>query len=421
MTPFPLALWIENPSWRSWIQESLASYPGLWQLIEGIDKTERVTGVIVEKKLLPAQGFPYPTVVLGEPDEIATCLYLPSQDGGLLQDRLSIIMLLHCLGTMGYPAFMIQEHRIVSANALGVTWSRWSSAKDCPLSLYLPHPDLANTVVTDLPTTWVHPEGDHFPISLTLLAWGESKVMVLRKEKEREEKEACHIREGIKVFSGFVAHELNNVLMILTTYLALLNKVDSPTKEILKALEEGVDRGKGLASLLIQVAGKGPCKKEPILFNAFLKDRPALFNWKNLKCEHLIEDKPLWIEGDKKRLEELFQTLQELYTQGLSPGDWVVVEVAEKDGVAQIILSDTRGYLGGNSPKDWVIPKDKHFRLLKIAGMMDQFGGTMRIEGERGLGSTLTLSFPMKAPLKQKGRLKQKPSHPLYKAKGYYW
>lgn len=149
---------------------------------------------------------------------------------------------------------------------------------------------------------------------------------------------------------SIISHELRNELSVLSTWAALLRRPDVGLDRRRQAAA-AIDRSTEIALRLCEDLGAVLADAEP----AFVAGRVDLreiaaagvravsvdARRTGVRLVHRSAAVPVWVIGDRVRLGEVVSNLLGNALAFTGPGDTVTVEVSERGGHAQLVVSDT--------------------------------------------------------------------------------
>jgi signal transduction histidine kinase len=217
-------------------------------------------------------------------------------------------------------------------------------------------------------------------------------------------------------FVSTVSHELRTPLNIIMGYLEMgrdeaiseperrdcLDHIDDASRELLKLIENTLEIGK-------LEAGRGETRFEPVSVHAFWRElgaecvrfprRPGVsLEWRELAS-------PLTVSTDPRKLSMVIRNLVSNALKFTEQG-WVVAAIDVEPTHLRIRVTDTGIGIG---PEDretifemfrQVDGSDKRsyggvgLGLYLVRRFVEQLGGTVRFESERGTGTTFTIHIP---------------------------
>jgi PAS domain S-box-containing protein len=244
----------------------------------------------------------------------------------------------------------------------------------------------------------------------------------LSERKKLEEKlRQAHKMEALGTLAGGIAHNFNNILMGIQgrTSLMLMHKdTTSPDYEHLKGIEEYVMSAAELTKQLLGFARGGKYEVTPLHINTLLKKSARMFG--STKKEVEIEEnyqKGLWAtEVDIGQMEQVFLNLfvnawqampgggrlvistnnirlseKEARPMGKKAGRYVKITICD-NGVGMDAATTERIFDPFFTTKE--MGRGTGLGLATVYGILQNHGGFVTVESEKGLGTTFNLFLP---------------------------
>ena len=218
-----------------------------------------------------------------------------------------------------------------------------------------------------------------------------------------------------------VAHEINNPLTAILSLSSLLLRHSPPgsnTREDLEIIVEETTRCREIVSGLLDFARETPTSKKVIDLNRVMKDTIALANkyqaTRQVEISFTPHTEPMLVQADAKQLQQVFinmtvnaaEALRDAVEQGLrtaseghirisidedSSGDFAIVQFRDNGiGIAEDNLNRIFEPFFTTKGKS----KGTGLGLSVSLGILQKHGGTIDIESEPGVGTTITLHLP---------------------------
>lgn len=229
---------------------------------------------------------------------------------------------------------------------------------------------------------------------------------LLEEKLFKEEKEVV-----LEKIAGGLAHDLNNLLMIVKGYLELLGerlkKYGEKELSYLFKVEEAFDRIKGLVSELF-IISRGELKREEFTdLGEFLKKWvPFYLKGSSIALKLDIEEN-LYINLQENHLLSIIQNLVlnareamenagELRIKAVKVDDWIKFEVSDTGpGMPEEVRAKI--FEPGFSTK----PHGTGLGLYVVKKLIDMYNGKIEVFSSLGKGTTFTLFFPSVKSLKE--------------------
>ena len=262
---------------------------------------------------------------------------------------------------------------------------------------------------------------------------------------ERKAREAQLVQaqkmEVVGQLTGSIAHDFNNLLAIILTNLHVLDEKlgDAADPEIGEVLDDAASAardGTSLTRRLLAFARRQPLEPQWMDLDLFLQHTGRFLRRVTGDSIELVlqrEGGPLPVQLDRQQLENALLNLainardampdggtltlsarresigpEEAARQGLSPGNYVVVSIADTGaGMSPEALRRAVEPFYSTKP----IGKGSGLGLSTALGFAQQSGGDLRIRSAPGEGTTVSLFLPEAAAHAQPGRV----AHPVPK------
>lgn len=254
-----------------------------------------------------------------------------------------------------------------------------------------------------------------------------------------EELRQAQKMEAVGRLAGGVAHEFNNVLMIISGYAdQLLHDPDLPQNDLgyCERLVEATRRATVLVRQLLAFSRKHPIRRQTVELNAIVKDiakmlQPLLSA--RIQLVVACPDKDLMVEADPSQLELMImnlvinardampdggilslmtssETLREEVALPESPKDFVVLQISDT-GIGMPPEIKQRIFEPFFSTKD--VGKGTGLGLSMVYGIVEQADGHITVESEPNNGTTfrIYLPFSLHQPTETREEEKTAPCH----------
>jgi PAS domain S-box-containing protein len=275
--------------------------------------------------------------------------------------------------------------------------------------------------------------GRSFPVELSVTAvelQSERRVVVAIRDLTKWKELQAHVvqtqkMEALGTLAGGVAHDFNNVLMVLLGSLEMALE-DVGTEHPARAgLERGFGaarRGKDLVSQILTFSRKEPFELSPVDMNGMFDEactllRPVLPIVIELECE--FESNLPIVSGDKTQLQQVFLNL---VTNAYQSYGGQQGKVIARCRVTNLGEGETDRFIGFVPGKYFVLTvqdfgagippslRDRIFDpffttktadegtgmgLSVVLGIVEQHGGGIEVELEEGEGSLFTVFLPV--------------------------
>jgi signal transduction histidine kinase len=237
--------------------------------------------------------------------------------------------------------------------------------------------------------------------------------------RKRAEAEAERLKDE---FVGLVSHELRTPLTSIVGYLELVHEQDGDrlsddSRRFLDVIERNSRRLMRLVGDLLFVVqmearplgvASGPVDLADVVAESIESARPRAEE-KGVRLEGRLADVAS-CDGDQGRLAQVVDNLVANAVKFTPSGGAVVVELAERDGRASIVVRDT----GVGIPADEQGQLFQRFfrasnaaaretpgvglGLTIVKAIVEAHGGTVAVRSREGRGTTFTVALPVAAP-----------------------
>ena len=232
-------------------------------------------------------------------------------------------------------------------------------------------------------------------------------TMVLNQTLERLER-LFHARQR---FLADVSHELRTPLTTIRGNVDLMRRMGVLDYETLDVVQDELQRMTRLVDDLLLLAradtGGLPIQREPVeLDNVFLDVYRQVRSIEQPVTLTLLEVDQVRVIGDADRLKQLILNLVDNAIKYTLPGGDVSLGLSKSNGMAEIVIRDTGV---GIPEEDLPYIFDRFYRVdkarsRKLGGsglglsiarwIAEAHGGDIRVESERGMGSSFTVTLP---------------------------
>ena len=256
-----------------------------------------------------------------------------------------------------------------------------------------------------------------------------SELQIQMEERERAEDALRQSQkmEAIGQLTGGVAHDFNNILMVASSGLDLLDRTSDPQRrESLKdGIRQAVDRGASLTRQLLAISRRSALQPQVIDLRAQIEGMRVLLERslrENISVAMELQD-DLWpVEVDPSQLEVALLNIAVNARDAMPSGGQIAVTAAN---VSDLADGDLRGdYVrlsitdeGQGMARETLrrifepffttkgVGKGTGLGLAQVYGFTRASGGDVRVESEPGQGTTVCLFIPRsaKAPARASG------------------
>ncbi len=260
--------------------------------------------------------------------------------------------------------------------------------------------------------SWWHPEPapDGGVRSVLIVSREITARLEQHEQSQRDSKLA-----SVAVLAGGIAHDFNNMLTAILGNLGLMHGdvADRPHAIArIRAAEEAAERARDLALQLLTFSRGGEPVKKPVQLSEVLR-QGAAFALRGSTCRCDFEVQPdLWpADADAAQIGQVVQNLVLNASQSMPYGGTIVVRainVGPADGAAQplvrVSVADTgSGITAEDRPRIFdpffsTRPERTGLGLTAVHSIVEKHGGTVVVESEPGLGTTITFMLPALIP-----------------------
>ncbi len=258
-------------------------------------------------------------------------------------------------------------------------------------------------------------------------------VLVLRDvTQERQIQRQIQQQERLAAvgqLAAGIAHDFNNIMAIIILYTQMITRrsnVGPYVREKLDTIREQGQRAADLIQQILDFSRQSVLDQHPLDVVPFLKEMVKLFRRtlrENIDIRLRYEQEDYQIFVDPSRIQQVLMNLavnardampgggnltisldqidlesrQPPPVQGMPPGAWVVIEVADTgSGISRETIG--RIFEPFFSTKD--IGEGTGLGLAQVYGIMKQHGSYLDVTSEIGVGTTFALYFPAYIPEK---------------------
>lgn len=221
---------------------------------------------------------------------------------------------------------------------------------------------------------------------------------------------------AISNLAGGVAHDLNNILMIISSYSSLLEKKveGNEVKSFLYEINKGVERAKELSDKLISFSGKQILNPQVIEINNVLNyflERYKEKNISEIKFEFIKSKTLPFIKIDIEKFEKIFENILKNSEEAMEQKGTILIEtsfkevkssfkefpILDKGKWVQITITDAGCGMDKETAKRVFEPffttkpkgKGKGLGLAEAYGFIKQSGGFIFCDSELNIGTTI--------------------------------
>jgi two-component system, NtrC family, sensor kinase len=221
-----------------------------------------------------------------------------------------------------------------------------------------------------------------------------------------------------------VAHEINNPLAIIYEEASMMEDIMDPQfqqkfdqddfRERLGAIKDATLRGRAITSKLMAFARRHDPDPESsdinLLIDRVIDVKDMDFKISNIEVlKDYAEDLP-WVEVNRNQMDQVFLNLLNNAKDSMSKGGRITVRTRLEDSWVRIDVEDT----GCGMPREVMekvffpffttkgVGKGTGLGLSISHGIVESFGGRIKLRSKLGVGTTFTIFLPAGAKLKMK-------------------
>jgi signal transduction histidine kinase len=237
-----------------------------------------------------------------------------------------------------------------------------------------------------------------------------------RRQRQRLEEQLRQAQrlELVGYIAGGVAHDFNNMLMVMQAHARLLLETLGPgeAREHAEAIVEVASRAAALAGQLLNFRRRAPSRVEPLEVDPWLRGllgviRPLLGG--RIQIEPDLAAPGAWVAGDRDQLERAVLNLAVNARDAMSGGGVLAIGTraeALPDGApgVRLTIRDTGcgidpGILARIfEPLFTTKEAGSGLGLAIVREAVEQAGGTVEVESRPGAGTAFHLTLPRPAP-----------------------
>ncbi len=239
-----------------------------------------------------------------------------------------------------------------------------------------------------------------------------------RKRLEAELRQAQKL-EAIGRLAGGVAHDFNNILMVIQGYGDMLlsrTDKDHSSYDDLVEIRKAAERGSGLTRQLLAFGRKQILRMTPLDLNAVVSDTMQMLVrliGDNIRLDLRLTGTPCAIEADRVQLEQVLVNLAVNARDAMSQGGTLVIDVSNIEVVGsehsvspgryvRLVLRDngcgmdevTKSRLFEPFFTTKAFGKGNGLGLATVYGIVKQLGGGIDVESAPLQGTTFTVFLP---------------------------
>ena len=244
-------------------------------------------------------------------------------------------------------------------------------------------------------------------------------------ERKRAEAQLQHQREvlyrneklaALGTLSAGIAHEMNNPLGIMTTRIEVMlldaeqQQLPGQVLEDLQVLHRASQRVARIAASLRSFARQSAAEPSPVDLNTIVDEALLLlqkpFGAENIRVRGSLDRSLPPVLGDANALHQVLMNLLTNAREAMAEGGEIRIEMsrAERAGWIRLRVADTGPGIAAEEISKIFDPFYTTKRtgtglgLSVTYGIIQEHGGTVDVQSQRGRGTTFTVNFPAAAP-----------------------
>ncbi len=222
--------------------------------------------------------------------------------------------------------------------------------------------------------------------------------------------------EAISKLAGGIAHELNNILMIISSYTNLIerNIKEDVNKPFIEEIKKAIERAKELTAKLVSFSSRQTLNPKVVEVNDTINYFIENYKEKtqsNIKFEIILSKELPLISIDVGKFEKIFENILDNAQESMPEGGTILIEtsykevkkidrefpILEKGKWVQISITDTGCGMSPEVSKRVFEPfftkkqksKGKGLGLSEAYGFIKQSGGYIFCDSELNIGTTI--------------------------------
>ena len=234
----------------------------------------------------------------------------------------------------------------------------------------------------------------------------------LRKEKHPEfqpiSPDHAARLEAIARVTGAIAHDFNNILMLINGYADLLlqqTPEDDRRRADIQSIQQAGRRAAALTSQLLTTGRRLPMKMAAIDVNRFLQSQDEALRRElgpDVRLRFDLDEDAGTLSADPQQLAAAFTELARNAREAMPDGGSVTIRTEGVDGAVLVHISDTGCGISADNRERVFEPffttkprgLGRGLGLSVVYGIVTQGGGEIGTHSVPGEGVTITLRFP---------------------------
>jgi signal transduction histidine kinase len=257
-----------------------------------------------------------------------------------------------------------------------------------------------------------HKDGSEFAVEISRRSAGGALEIAAIRDVRGLEAQLSRLQrfESLGQLAGGIAHDFNNHLGVIINYAQFVADEiadDSPALDDVAEIRRAAERAAALTRQLMIFSAREPLGAEQFGLNDAVSDivgllRRALGGHVELETRLAPE---LWpVVADRGQLEQVLVNLAVNARDAMPGGGRLVVETAnvelESGRSVRLTVSDTGAGIAAEiaprvfEPFFTTKPQGSGLGLTAVSGIVSAAGGTVSVDSEPGVGTTITIDLP---------------------------
>jgi hypothetical protein len=226
-----------------------------------------------------------------------------------------------------------------------------------------------------------------------------------------------HALEAVARLAGGVAHDFNNILLALRAYGELaLRRMDAgadPRSEVLEMLASA-ERASALTRRLLAFGGRHLLRPEVVDLNEFagaMDESLASLLGPSVTLTLAPSAEPARAIIDRRLFEQVLLSLTENAKAAMPDGGRLTIAIATRGSTVELAVTDTGHGMDDETAMRALEPffttrgeGATGLGLATARGIVTQSGGTLGVESQPGVGTTIRIELPIAAPQSESER-----------------
>ena len=217
-----------------------------------------------------------------------------------------------------------------------------------------------------------------------------------------------HALEAVARLAGGVAHDFNNILLALRAYGELaIRRIDAgadPRSEVLEMLASA-ERASALTRRLLAFGGRHLLRPEAVDLNELataIEESLESLLGPSVTLTVTPSGEPARAVVDRGLLEQVLLSLTENAKAAMPDGGTLTIAIAARGSIVELAVADTGHGMDDETAMRAVEPffttrgeEASGLGLATARGIVKQNGGTLAVESQPGVGTTIRIELPV--------------------------